>query len=313
MNEQKLKVSDLNLPMVLQLIWDKKYAVLLLIALSMLVSVLIVIKMPNQYASLVKVSIAEQDKTTSLASMVGGLGGLASMAGLDIGGKSDKGFYYSELIMSKSFILPFIKKYNLGPEIIAGIGWDQTNDEIILNDEIYDKNKGVWVREVSYPFSNPPADFELYEAFREIVSFEYDKKTSFITIRAKYYSPNFTKKVLDNLIADFNELQRKNDVEEANKSISYLQNQINLSTVTELNQLSYKLITENMKTLMLANIRGEYALETIEPAAVIERKVGPKRAMMCIILTFLGGLVALIYPFMGLIINDIKNKIKIVN
>ena len=47
--------------------------------------------------------------------------------------------------------------------------------------------------------------------------------------------------------------------------------------------------------MMLANVRDEYVFKTIDPAIVPENKSEPKRALICVLGTLLGGLLALIY------------------
>ena len=59
--------------------------------------------------------------------------------------------------------------------------------------------------------------------------------------------------------------------------------------------LFYELIQSQTETMMLANVREEYVFKTIDPATVPEFKSEPKRALICILGTFLGGFLALIY------------------
>jgi LPS O-antigen subunit length determinant protein (WzzB/FepE family) len=50
----------------------------------------------------------------------------------------------------------------------------------------------------------------------------------------------------------------------------------------------YQLIEEQTKTLMLAEVKEEFAFKTIDPAVVPEEKAGPKRALQCILAALLG-------------------------
>ena len=52
----------------------------------------------------------------------------------------------------------------------------------------------------------------------------------------------------------------------------------------------YQLIEEQTKTLMLAEVKDEYAFKVIDPPVVPEEKVGPKRALICILSILLGGM-----------------------
>jgi LPS O-antigen subunit length determinant protein (WzzB/FepE family) len=55
----------------------------------------------------------------------------------------------------------------------------------------------------------------------------------------------------------------------------------------------YQLIEEQTKTLMLAEIGDEYALKTLSAAKVPEEKSKPKRALIVVLGTLLGGMLAM--------------------
>jgi LPS O-antigen subunit length determinant protein (WzzB/FepE family) len=46
---------------------------------------------------------------------------------------------------------------------------------------------------------------------------------------------------------------------------------------------------------MLAKVRQEYAFKTIDPAVVPEVKSEPKRALICVLGTLLGGMFAVLW------------------
>ncbi|WP_306462760.1 GNVR domain-containing protein, partial [Klebsiella pneumoniae] len=52
----------------------------------------------------------------------------------------------------------------------------------------------------------------------------------------------------------------------------------------------YKLIEEQAKTIMFAEVRDEYVFKTIDPALAPEEKAKPKRALICVLGTLLGGM-----------------------
>jgi len=57
----------------------------------------------------------------------------------------------------------------------------------------------------------------------------------------------------------------------------------------------YQLIEEQTKTIMLANVRKDYVLEVIDPAVAPEKEAKPKRAMICVLVTLLGGMLSVIF------------------
>jgi capsule polysaccharide export protein KpsE/RkpR len=309
MNTEDIKVGNLNVMTVIKILLKNKLWILLFSIFSAVFAVWFALNLPNKYTSSIKVIVAETDKTTSLASVVGGLGGLASMAGINLGGSDNKALVYSELIKSKYFLVPFIKKYDLAPKLIAVKGWNQENNTFIYDNDIYDEKTKTWTREITYPYTNPPSDWELYSQFRKVVSYDFDKKTGFLTLRANFYSPYFTQKILSDLVLEFNELRRIKDIKEASDSINYLEKKIAKNNIHELNELANKLISENMKILMLADIRNEYAFETVEPPSVNHLKSSPRRAVFCVLITLLGFILACLFPILQIIYRDNKNKL----
>ena len=97
------------------------------------------------------------------------------------------------------------------------------------------------------------------------------------------------------VIKDLNNAIREQEIDEAESSIAYLRQQIEQTPLTELRKLFFNLIQSQTETMMLANVREEYVFKTIDPATIPEFKSEPKRALICILGTFLGGFLALIY------------------
>lgn len=51
----------------------------------------------------------------------------------------------------------------------------------------------------------------------------------------------------------------------------------------------YKLIEEQTKSLMLAEVQEEFVFKTIDPSVVPEVKYGPKRSLLCLLGLLLGS------------------------
>ena len=79
---------------------------------------------------------------------------------------------------------------------------------------------------------------------------------------------------------------------EAEKSIQYLKQQIANTSLADLQVMFFELIQSQTETVMLAEVRPEYVFKTIDPAVVPELKSKPRRAIICILGTLLGGVIA---------------------
>jgi LPS O-antigen subunit length determinant protein (WzzB/FepE family) len=56
----------------------------------------------------------------------------------------------------------------------------------------------------------------------------------------------------------------------------------------------YQLIEEQTKNMMLTQVKAEYVLKTIDPAQVPEEKAGPKRALIVVLGTMVGGMLSVL-------------------
>jgi uncharacterized protein involved in exopolysaccharide biosynthesis len=90
-----------------------------------------------------------------------------------------------------------------------------------------------------------------------------------------------------------NERIRARAIDEANRNIKFLNEQIDKTRVVEVQRLIFSLIENETKTLMLANARTEYAFTVIDPAVPPERKIGPHGSLYAIFGAFMGSIVAI--------------------
>ena len=121
--------------------------------------------------------------------------------------------------------------------------------------------------------------------------FPRDPLSGFVTVRVEFYSPFQAKQWVDWLIEDINNTVMSRDVQEAEQAIAYLKEQIQATSLADLQNVFFRMIEEHTKTVMLARVTDEYLLKTIDPAVVPERKARPKRALIVILSVMVAGLV----------------------
>jgi len=137
----------------------------------------------------------------------------------------------------------------------------------------------------------------LYEEIIDQISVSQDKTTGLISLSVEHFSPHVAKKWVDTLVKAINEHIKKQDREEAAKSIAYLNKKIKETNIADMQSVFYQLVEEQTKTLMLAEVSDEYVLKTLSPAKVAEERAKPKRALICVLGTMLGGILAVIVLF----------------
>jgi LPS O-antigen subunit length determinant protein (WzzB/FepE family) len=87
---------------------------------------------------------------------------------------------------------------------------------------------------------------------------------------------------------------RDQDQKEAQDSIDYLTLQLENIQVTTMETVFYQLIEEQTKNMMLTQVKAEYVLKTIDPPQVPDEKAGPKRALIVVLGTMLGGILSVL-------------------
>jgi capsule polysaccharide export protein KpsE/RkpR len=227
---------------------------------------------------------------TNSGSLPGQLGGLAAMAGVNLSsGGIDKTAIALQTIQSRDFISKFIRKHNILVELMAAKGWDRQSNTLAIDESLYSVKDMTWIRNVKAPRKPEPSMLEAYAVFSDMFELSTDSKSGLVTLEFKHYSPFFAKQILDWLVADINQEMKLKDIQEAEKSIVYVEQQISKTNISEVKATLFSLIEEQTKTLMLANSREEYMFKIIDSAFVPELKFEPKRMIIVTVVTFFGG------------------------
>lgn len=288
-----------------------RYKVLVLLFMIMVssLSVWIALKMPNVYQT-VGIFAPATDKKSGLGGLGSQIGGLASLAGISLsaGGAVDKTDLAIELLRSKDFISRFIQKYDLKVLIMAADGWDMNSNQIRIDQEKYDTENKIWLRTPKAPRLPEPSYLEAAEEFSKLLDVSKDKTTSMVKITLEYYSPVLAKNWLDLLVEEVNEEIRQRDVLEAKASIDYLNNQLATINIADIRESVIQIIQDQTKTLMLTNIRKEYALKTVDPAFIPEEKFKPRRAIIVIMSVFSAFLLLMFAAYLKISLSFVSRN-----
>lgn len=288
--------DEIDLVQLWSAVWSGKLLIITISALFAVLSIAYALSQPNVYkASTVLAPAGDQSGAGGLAKMAGQFGGLASLAGISLGGSNtDKTGLALEVLKSRLFIEDFINKYQLLVPLMAAKNWDMESNTLIIDDEIYNKSNEKWLREVKAPKKPKPSSWEAYKEFNELLLVSSDKVSGMINISISHYSPEIAKQWLFWLVSEINDTMRKQDKEEAQRSIDFLSNKLQETQLTDMQTVFYQLIEEQTKTIMLAEVSKEYVLKTIDPANVPDEKDSPKRALIVVLGTMLGGILSVL-------------------
>lgn len=282
--------DEIDLRELFAVIWQGKWLIIAITALFAVASVVYAVNQPNIYKSEALLAPAEQKGSGGLA---GQFGGLASLAGVNLGGgSSNKAQLAIEVLKSRQFTSDFIRKHNILPDLMAAKAWDMQTNTVIYNNEMYDAQNNKWLREVEAPFKPEPSMQEAFKVFSKIISASTDKESGMVTVSVEHVSPSVAQQWVSWLIEDINKSMKERDVLEAIKSTDFLTQQLEQTKIADIRAVLYKLVEEQTKTIMFAKVRDEYVFKTIDAALVPEEKFKPKRALICVLGVLLGGMLS---------------------
>lgn len=288
--------DEIDLRELFGVLWAGRLKILVITAVFALASVVYALSVPNQYKATALLSPA-QSSGGGLSGALGQLGGLASLAGVSIGGgESSEAQVAQEIMKSWNFIEGFIKSNDLAVEIYAAEGWSRSSNSLQINSDLYDESDSQWLVENNETGElGPPSSWKLFEDFSGMLSVSEDKKSGLVSVSIEYYSPQIAKHWLDLYVAAINGHMQERKMAEVTRNITYLEAQIKKTNIAEMKEVFYTIIEEQIKSKMLAEASPDYAFVPVSPSMVPEEKSQPKRALICILGTLLGGMLSVLW------------------
>jgi uncharacterized protein involved in exopolysaccharide biosynthesis len=284
--------GEINLSLLTKALWNKKLLIVTLTSIAAMISILYALSLSNIYRSQALLAPVE-GQSQGMSSSLGGLSSIAGMAGISLPGTTDaKKQEALAILNSYQFAERFIIKHDLMALIMASKGWDKESNKLIFDEEIYDFKNKIWLKKNGKELK--PSIQETVRTFRAMVSSSIDKRNSFVNIYVDTFSPFASKNIVDWLISDINQYIMEVDVQRAEKSLEYLNAQINQTALPELKQVMAQLIKTEQQTIMLSQSSPQYIFKVIDKPIAPELKLEPKRAIICIVGTILGFIISLL-------------------
>jgi uncharacterized protein involved in exopolysaccharide biosynthesis len=239
-------------------VWDRKYIVVLITVLCGLIATYLALTATPIYRAEVVVTDVTSGSGPA-SSLVGQLGGLAGLVGVDLGGKGGSAAEARAVLASNRLVEQFIQRYKLLSELVTDA-------------------------------ARPPTLWFAVQRFRKgvLTIKEEDSTTGTTSIAVEWTDPIVAARWANAFVALANETVRNRAMNESKRNIAYLTDQIARTDVIEIRQMMYNLIETETKTLMIANGRIEYAFAVVDPAVPPEIRIRPRRGVMVSIGIILG-------------------------
>ncbi|MDX8412542.1 MAG: Wzz/FepE/Etk N-terminal domain-containing protein [Mariprofundales bacterium] len=286
--QQPYEEDEIDLLEYWNLIWRRKITILTISLLAALVAVVISLQMPNIYrAEVLLAPVGSDGKGGGISAALGGLGGLASMAGISLGGGGSSTEVNLAVLKSREFIWNFVKENKLMPLLFAD-DWDTGAKKWIESDP-----------------TKQPTLWDAYRALTAIMGISSDKKTGLITVSVQGEDPDLAAQWANALVHRLNSYLRSKAIARSKANLSYLHQELDRTRVADMRQTLFELISQEQKKAMLANTQEQFAFRVVDAASPPDKKTKPKRSLIVILATFVAGFLAIIAVFIQ---EGVKNR-----
>ena len=283
--------EEVNLTDLFITLWNAKWFVGIVTASFFLCSLIYALLLPNQYESFVILSPTSDDESSVLGGMSSQLGGLASLAGMQIGaGKSTESDQAITVMESWAFVEDFIQKQNIDKEIFAVKKWNPSDNSFVYDKKFIDANN-EWILE------EKPTSWKIYQEFNKKLHISEDKKNGMITVSFEHHSPLFAKRIVTAFVSSINAHMRERKITSSSKNINYLINQIETTSNSRMRDIFYLIVQEQQKNNMLAQATPEYVFKTISKAMIPSEKSKPVRSQIIVLFSLLGFLISTLITY----------------
>jgi len=273
-----------------------KWIIIFFTVLIFISGIVFSLRLPNIYES--KALLVPTSSSNNISKSLVNYSNLAGLAGINLptnveDDNSSKAF---QKISSLSLFENNIINNIFLPDLMAVKSWIPESNTIVYDSSIYNIDKESWVRDFSYPQKQVPSAQESYKVFlTEHLKLSQDNQTGFITLSVRHQSPFIAKQWAELIIDEVNNFYRQKDKTESERAVSYLNKQISMTGLSEIKNVMAQLLQEETKKLTLIEANRSYVFDYIDPPAVMEKKSGPKRSIICLLSGLLGAIFSIIF------------------
>lgn len=208
-------------------------------------------------------------------------GSFAALAGLNVNANGSRVNEAIAVLQAREFTERFIEENQLLP---------------VLFEDDWDAERKAW--KVDDP-SEAPTLTDAFRVIDEIRTVSQDRRSGFVTLTVDWKDREVAARWATLLIDGVNRRMRERTIREAERSLEFLNKELQRASVLEIQQSIYRLMETQIKTIMLANVRDQYAFRIIDPPAVPDARdrIRPRRTLLAILGLLLGGTAGVVLAF----------------
>tara|TARA_A100001015_G_scaffold321670_1_gene453899 strand:+ start:3834 stop:4727 length:894 start_codon:yes stop_codon:yes gene_type:complete len=264
-----------------------KSKILLIISVSTLATILsfgVSFLINETYSSSILVKNNNEGGNNPLSSISSQLGALTPLAGIDFGNTQGK-LTLEQIeaqIISRDFVNHLSTFEDFDKNLLAARFYDKKNKMIIYDEKKINLTTNQWTSK-----KNTPTTAKRLKQFKKNIRVSLDAENSFIKIDYRHLSPYVAKETLDLIFRELNLINRKKALEESNKTLEYLSNQLQNYSLKNVIQSINSLTEIELNKLVIANVKDDYTLAIIDSSYLPEKKSHPKRSLIMMVVFLL--------------------------
>jgi uncharacterized protein involved in exopolysaccharide biosynthesis len=210
-----------------------------------------------------------------MPAVAGQLGGLAALAGINIGGAGSSVDAIA-VLRSRELAREFIEANDLLPVLFA---------------KDWDPERKTWRSD------NPrrQRDFRdgVKKFHKEVLRVSQDRQTKIVTVSVDWKDPEMAARWANDFVTRANERMRRRAVQRAGTNLEYLKVELAKTDVVVLQESIGRMMENEMQTLMLARGNEEYAFRVLDKPAVPKFRIRPKRLFVVVLGLLLGTMLGI--------------------
>lgn len=281
LEDDEISVKDLVL-----LIWRQRLLIVLTVLGCAVVAGIAAFLQRDRFIATVVISPVSQNSGIGrLGGLASQFGGLASLAGISLGGDSNKAEAVA-MLQSQVLTARYVEANNLLP---------------ILFDRLWDPASKTW--KVSNA-ADKPTLWKATQLFKNIRSVTEDRRTGLITMTVEWTDAQLCAQWANGLVKMTNDILRQKAIEESDRHIDYLNQQAGRTDLAQIRTAIYSVLESEIKNVMLAKGPGDFALRVVDPAVAPERRSSPKHLLWILGGAFAGLFFSVVIVFVRSTWND---------
>jgi hypothetical protein len=288
--------DEIDLVELVRALWGGRWIIAGVTAGTVLLAILYLNVATYTYTARLTLTPAQSSGST-LSSKLGGLGDLASLAGINMPQDSNALAFslYVEGVHSRSLADAMARHNDLMRVIFhrdwnaASSTWQEPKGFVRTTATTVKHMLGIPVFDWS-----APDGARLQEFMDEEVGVEQDPKKPFVTITFDHEDPAFATRFLSTLNSELDNLLRQKALARANGNIEYLSIQLGKVTIAEHREALAQALSEQEKQRMAASSSAPYAADPFGTATASARPTAPRPVLVLGAASFAGLLLGIL-------------------